>query len=74
MLKPFTKRRWLQKDVSLCISALALCCAHTIAWAAPTVDTTWANAGRLTVNMNSGTQSTGQQVLQEGELKILLLR
>lgn len=73
MLKPFTKRRWLQKGVSLCISALALCCAHTIAWAAPTVDTTWANAGRLTFNMNGGTQSTGQQVLQVADGKLLVL-
>lgn len=73
MLHPFIGGRWALKAVSLIFAALSVFLCPTRTSAAPTVDTTWANAGRLTFNMNGGTQSVGQQVLPAPDGKLLVL-
>lgn len=72
-MNPFNSCLSTIKAVWLILMAFFVVMTPLRAAAAPSVDTTWANAGRLTFNMNNGTQSSGQQVLQAANGKLLVL-
>jgi uncharacterized delta-60 repeat protein len=52
---------------------LSLLLAPALTRAAPTVDTTWGTAGRVSFSSNGGTESTGQHVLPLADGKLLVL-